>query len=67
METFYNFIGYFYPSRPVLNTPPSGLISEIKNFNNSNLKKTVVKPPNNFHDTELKRLLGAKFKNVIQE
>jgi hypothetical protein len=79
MEAFYNFISYFYPTQPASKIDSSGdemnsrssnkeafreLISEIRNFNSSNLKKTIVEPPIKTYDTELKQILSNKFRNV---
>ncbi len=70
MEAFYNFLGYFYsypPNVSVEKKIPQNISDEIKNFNSSKLRKTVVKPPTNFYDNELKRLLDKKFKRALSE
>jgi hypothetical protein len=73
MQYITSFIEYFYPSvneeTPRSTSEPSAplrkLSTEINNFDRETLKKVPETKTYNYQDNELKRLLGEKFKNVI--
>lgn len=69
MQYITNFIEYFYPSttsslpqnkRNILN-------EEISKFDRESLRKAKPRNSVDYSDSELKRLLGEKFKNALND